>query len=86
MKFSINLEALHNMFCSVYFETEAKWDEYIVQFRWHRWNYNPQPWDMSPKSFPCLMLYTTDSIHIDNGNDEFPNFFFYEGEFTKTEE
>jgi hypothetical protein len=67
------------------FNSEDEWKAYAGQFRPNRGYYNPQPEDMYPQKFPCLMMYTSAIIHRENGNDEFFNFFAYEGDYQEVE-
>lgn len=69
------------------FKTKDEWDSYIIQFRPYRGYYNPQPVDMYPSSFPCLMIYCGYRIIGNpNGNDEFMNFFLTDGNYSITME
>lgn len=64
------------------FQTKEEWNEYVSQWndpeKKRKGGYNPQPSDMRPDKFPCLMLSLGNIIRFDNANDEFTNLFIYE--------
>jgi hypothetical protein len=69
-----------------HFNNADEWRIYIAEFQPNRGYYNPQPSSMYPRSFPCLMVYDPEFIvYRQNHNDEFYNFFLYEGEYQQVE-
>ena len=69
------------------FKTKEEWDTYCYKFRPYRGYYNPQPFYMTPPSFPCLMIYDSCAIICNyESNDEFMNFFLSEGNYSIEED
>ena len=68
------------------FKTEEDWKKYIEhKISRYKKHYDPQPRNLHPAQFPCLMLYDDCIIYCPDGNDEFSNFFLYDYSFEKEE-
>lgn len=63
------------------FKTEVEWKEFIrhptSSASTGKCHYDPQPRDLLPLRFPCLMLYDNSIIYNRDRNDEYLNFFIY---------
>jgi hypothetical protein len=64
----------------VEFKTKEEWEEYIShKISKQKKYYDPQPRNLNPQRFPCLMIYDDAMINSNPyGNDEFANFFVYD--------
>ena len=64
------------------FKTKEEWEnfiEHMISVTPKKKHYDPQPHNLRPDHFPCLMIYDDDAtIYRSNGNDEFLNFFVYD--------
>lgn len=76
----INLDCVNHEI----FQNKKEWDDYLApMIKTPKKVYSPQPCDVYPDQFPCLMIYTDSVIYRSDGNDEFPNFFIYDFEEEK---
>ena len=69
------------------FKTEEDWKKYIEhKTSSYKKHYDPQPRDLHPDRFPCLMIYNDWIIYKPDGNDEFANFFLYDYKIEEPDE
>lgn len=73
------------------FKSKEEWDAYLrpltsIMGR-GKTHYAPQPRDLYPDKFPCMMIYNDNAIiGCPDGNDEFPNMFVYDFEILDPED
>lgn len=63
-----------NELLTIEFDTRVSWDKYLDQCKERG---QLVPYNTTPESFPCLMVYDNNILPIDGEHGKYYNFFIY---------